>query len=185
MRTVWVALLLAGCVEPRVLEVEPVPAPDAVEVPAPVADPIEVEYPPAPAFQFKTLGDSTQVALEDYAGRFLLVDFWATWCSPCLEEIPRIADVLEDHPDRLAVLSVSLDLYENDVEDFRGRFHPMPWDHAFAGDRFEDEGVASFGVDRLPVAFLIGPDGTIRAQGGELRRDLLRITIERALEAEP
>ena len=189
MRAVLAALLVTGCASAPALEAER-PALEA-ERPA-LEDVLEVEpaapvsrYLPAPSFRFQALGDSGTHAIEDYAGRFLLVDFWASWCAPCLEEVPQIASVLEDHPDRLAVLSVSLDGFEDDVDAFRRRVHPMPWDHAFVPGGFEDDGVAAFSVDRLPYPFLIGPDGTLRADGAALRGDLLRPTIERALEAEP
>ena len=176
------AVVVGGCAggaaEPVVAEAPPVAAEAS---PAVAPEPIR-----APDVAFRALADTSEtIALDAFAGRFVLVDFWASWCGPCVEEVPRIAAVLADHPDRLAVLSVSLDLFPDDAEAFRARVHPMPWRHAFAGERYDDPAVAAFGVDRLPYAVLIGPDGTVRARAGQLRRDLLRITIERELAADP
>ncbi|PAP76901.1 TlpA family protein disulfide reductase [Rubrivirga marina] len=148
-------------------------------------DSTEVERVAMPAFAFPSLADPAVVYTPDrFAGRFVLIDFWASWCVPCHAEIPRIAAVHEAFGDRLDVLSVSLDLYPDDAEAFRQRVAPMPWLHGFVGEEFDHPSVAAFGVDRLPAAVLLGPDGTIRARGGALRRDLLWPTIERELGQE-
>lgn len=175
---------LAACAAPvETIPTSPPPAP--VEPVIALTPPPVPEREAAPAFAFPVHGDTTAVFTpERFAGRFVLVDFWASWCGPCFDEIPRLAAVHEEFgPDGLEVLSVSLDLFASDVDAFRQRVAPMPWHHAFVGERFDHPSVAAFGVDRLPEAVLIGPDGTIRARGGHLRRDLLRITIERELRA--
>ena len=139
----------------------------------------------APDFAFPSLADpEVRYTPADFAGRFVLIDFWASWCVPCHAEIPRIAAVHEAFGDRLDVLSVSLDLYPDDAAAFRQRVAPMPWLHGFVGDDFEHPSVVAFGVDRLPSAVLLGPDGTVRARGSALRRDLLRPTVEQALAAD-
>jgi len=140
----------------------------------------EADRAEAPAFAFPALADpETVYTLDQFAGRFVLVDFWASWCVPCHAEIPRLAAVHKAFGDRLDVLSVSFDRYPDDAAAFRRRVAPMPWLHGFVSDDFGHPSVVAFGVDRLPAAVLIGPDGTIRARGGELRRDLLWPTVER------
>ncbi len=188
----WAGLALAGCAGPPADSVEP--APEAAP-PASVAAPSDpaaraqetapVEYPDAPAWAFPALDDTTAVVTgADFTGRFVVVDFWASWCVPCLEEVPNLAAVRADYADRgLDVLSVSLDLFPDDVAAFRSRVAPMDWHHAFVGERFDHPSVQAFGVDRLPTAVLIGPDGTVRARGGHLRRDLLRITVDQQITA--
>ena len=172
---------LAACVAPvETVAPETTATPPTDEVVAPPEPPL----PLAPAFAFPSLADTAAVYTRDaFAGRFVLVDFWASWCAPCYEEVPNIAAVREAFAPDLEVLSVSLDLFADDVDAFRQRVAPMPWHHAFVEERFEHPSVAAFGVDRIPYAVLIGPDGTVRATGGHLRRDLLRITVERELGA--
>lgn len=157
---------------------------DAVATPsASVGSPAEAGE--APDFAFPSLADPEVLYTPaHFEGRFVLVDFWASWCVPCHAEIPRIAAVHEAFGDRLDVLSVSLDLYPDDAEAFRQRVAPMPWLHAFVGDDFGHPSVAAFGVDRLPSAVLLGPDGAVVARGGRLRHDLLWPTVEAALAAD-
>ncbi|WP_420454470.1 TlpA family protein disulfide reductase [Rubrivirga sp.] len=136
------------------------------------------------AFAFAALGDTATVYTpETFAGRFVLVDFWASWCVPCHTEIPRIAAARAEHADVLDVLSVSLDLYPDDVAAFRARVAPMDWHHAFVGERFDHPSLVALGADRLPYAVLIGPDGTVRARGGALRHDRLAVTVAREIAA--
>ncbi len=142
------------------------------------------ERPPAPAFAFPALGDSATVYTpESFAGRFVLVDVWASWCVPCHAEIPRIAAAHAEHAGTLDVLSVSLDLFPDDVAAFRARVAPMDWHHAWVGERFDHPSLVALGADRLPTALLIGPDGTIRARGSALRHDLLAVTVAREIAA--
>jgi thiol-disulfide isomerase/thioredoxin len=47
--------------------------------------------------------------LEDYAGRYLLINYWAEWCHPCLEEIPELNMLARDHGDKISVIGVNFD----------------------------------------------------------------------------
>ena len=60
----------------------------------------------------------------------------------------------------------------------------MPWLHAWTRAGMRDSSSVALGVVRLPEAVLIGPDGTVRARSGQLRRDLLHITLEEQIAAE-
>jgi len=67
----------------------------------------------APAFKLKDLEGKT-VSLEEYRGRIVVVDFWATWCSPCLMSIPELVEIQEKYRDKgVTVLGISVDLPEN------------------------------------------------------------------------
>ncbi|MFO7894556.1 MAG: redoxin domain-containing protein [Longimicrobiales bacterium] len=129
--------------------------------------------------------DSTAppIAPAELAGPATLVDFWAAWCTPCVAEMPVIHDAYERFADRgFDVVSISYDASRDDVARFRERY-PMPWRHSFVGAEALSDGevAAAWGVNGLPSAFLVGPDGTIIALEGELRGEALMQTLERVL----
>ncbi len=142
---------------------------------------------PAPDVVFRGLEDSTVVVRpHDFRGQWLLIDFWATWCAPCIAEMPRLHAAYATYKDHgLAILSVSFDPKRSDVAAFRGRKWQMPWQHAFApGQDFEDAPRA-FEVVGIPFAVLVDPVGKIVASGPELRGAEFDKTLARFLRAAP
>jgi thiol-disulfide isomerase/thioredoxin len=97
--------------------------------------------------------------LQDYRGKVVLVNFWATWCEPCREEIPsmnKLQASLAGQP--FAVLAVNLAESEPRIRRF---MEQVPMDFAVLLDR--DSSVAKTWQARiLPASYLIGPDGRIR-----------------------
>jgi len=97
--------------------------------------------------------------LEDYGGKVVLVNFWATWCEPCREEMPsmnRLRASLAGRP--FEVLAINLAESEGRIRRFKEQ---VPLDFAVLMDR--DSTVARAWQARvLPISFLIGPDGRIR-----------------------
>ena len=129
--------------------------------------------------------DSTAppITPAELVGPATLVDFWAAWCTPCVVEMPVIHEAYERFRDRgFDVVSISFDATRDDVARFREEY-PMPWRHSFVGaEGFGDgEVVGAWGVNGLPAAFLVGPDGTIIALEDELRGQRLMETLERVL----
>ena len=132
---------------------------------------------PAPPLSAKTFDGGT-MNLEDYRGKYLLLDFWATWCGPCVAEIPRLAEVhkafAED--ERFAMIGLSLDEEIQAPKKFvEGR--GLPWDQGFLGS--ESSVVRDYGVGAIPAIFLIDPDGKVVAKG--LRGDKLEEVLIQAL----
>ena len=103
--------------------------------------------------------DGRQHRLQDYRGKVVLVNFWATWCEPCRDEIPsmnRLRTSLAGQP--FAVLAVNLAEPESRIRRF---MEQVPMDFAVLLDR--DSSVAKTWQARiLPASYLIGPDGRIR-----------------------
>lgn len=128
---------------------------------------------PAPGLDAKGL-DGRPVRLADLAGRWVLLDFWATWCGPCREEIPHLASLAKARPD-LALVGISSDRDKATLERFVST-NAMKWPQVF------DEGgtiSTTYRVTSLPRTFLIGPDGRIAAK--DLRGDALaRALADRA-----
>ncbi len=62
---------------------------------------------PIPAFEFKKVADGSTGSLDDYAGKVMILNFWATWCGPCLQEIPDLNRLQREYEDQgLIVLSI-------------------------------------------------------------------------------
>ena len=140
-----------------------------------------------PAFAFASLDDpAVTISNESLLGQTYLLDFWATWCMPCIAELPEMTEVYEDLKDRdFTILSLSFDDEVGAVAPFReGRF-AMPWLHGFVEGGFDSDVAKAFGVAGIPKPILVGPDGTILATEGDLRGEKLRETLAEHLgEAE-
>jgi thiol-disulfide isomerase/thioredoxin len=120
-----------------------------------------------------------------FKGKYLLLDFWATWCGPCLKELPNLHAAYAKFKGRgLEVLSISRDQKPEAITTFRkNTAHPMPWRHAFPQGKAADALMAAFQVRGIPHILLIGPDGTILATSEDLRGSKLEETLGRCLPA--
>ena len=118
---------------------------------------------PAPDFAAKTL-DGREITMKSLRGKVVLLDFWATWCSPCLAEIPHLKAAHEKFRDKpFVIVGVSLDDVKEILESTIGQ-RSIPgiqtWD-----DRGRENPVAEkYNVHDLPQWFLIDAEGNIRAR---------------------
>ena len=114
----------------------------------------------APAFSIRTLQGNI-LSLDNMQGRVVLLDFWATWCGPCKEELPRIAEIARRfHGEPLVVLSVSIDSDPVKWQTFVAE-HGMTW------PQFWDKGgvmATTFGVHAIPHYFTIDPRGVLSSE---------------------
>jgi peroxiredoxin len=113
---------------------------------------------PPPSFVLKGL-DGASHRLSDYRGKVVLINFWATWCGPCRDEMPSIQDLsnqLKGKP--FVVLAINLDEPESRIRKFLTQ---MKVDLPILLD--PDRKVArEWDARILPASFVIGPDGRIR-----------------------
>jgi len=117
-------------------------------------------YPAAPQFSLAGL-DGRTVALSDYRGKVVLLDFWATWCAPCQAEIPRFVEWQSRYGTKgLRVIGISMDDGPGPVRAFRDRFgidYPVALGNLKVA---EDYG----GILGLPVNLVIDRNGRIAAK---------------------
>jgi thiol-disulfide isomerase/thioredoxin len=137
---------------------------------------------PVPAFTLKLLEGNKEVSREALSGRFYLIDFWATWCGPCVADMGRLHAVWEKFQGRggFTILSVSLDEEAETVTKFRDGPWKMPWLNAHAAGGFGSSMARDFDVSYLPQLILVDPRGVIVASGPELSKELER-TLESIL----
>jgi thiol-disulfide isomerase/thioredoxin len=102
---------------------------------------------------------------EDFKGKVILVDFWATWCGPCRAELPRVKKTYAEFHDKgLELIGVSCDNDGDELKEFLADNPDMPWPQLFDASNPGWHALAkSFGIDGIPTMFLIDKKGVVRS----------------------
>ena len=113
--------------------------------------------------------DGEEVTLSDFKGKYVFIDFWASWCAPCRREIPHLKEVLaySDNSENLVVLSYSIDSKRPDWINCiaKNQLTHKNWVHISTLKGWNSEGAKLFSVKGIPFTALIDPDGNVVAFG--------------------
>ena len=126
--------------------------------------------------------DGKELSLSDFKGKYVFLDFWASWCAPCRREIPYLKEALaySGESDNIVVLSYSID---DEYEDWTGciadnELVHRNWVHISVLKGWNSEGLKFFGVNGVPYTALIDPEGKVvqfELRGEEMVKKLKKI----------
>jgi peroxiredoxin len=117
----------------------------------------------APVFEINSI-DGKKINLADFKGKYVLLDFWASWCQPCRQENPNIVKAYQTYKDKnFTVFGISLDkdqvAWQNAIKT-----DGLTWAHGGELMDFEGPVVKQYQIEAIPTSFLIDPQGKIIAK---------------------
>ncbi|HEX5054240.1 MAG TPA: TlpA disulfide reductase family protein [Planctomycetota bacterium] len=109
------------------------------------------------------LADGTRFRSGSLKGKVVLIDFWASWCGPCVKALPELVRLRREHgAERLAIVGVTCDSDEQKLKAFLAEHPEVDWPQLFAGEPWHPI-ATEVGVDRIPRLFLIDREGVLRS----------------------
>jgi thiol-disulfide isomerase/thioredoxin len=108
-----------------------------------------------------TLLDGKELDFATLRGKVVLIDFWATWCAPCMEAMPGVKAAYEKYQSKgLEIVGISLDENKDEVSKVTAKAG-MVWPQAYSGKMWDDPTAKRFGVDAIPAVILVDKTGKI------------------------
>jgi peroxiredoxin len=119
------------------------------------------------------------LSVSKYEDKVVLVEFWATWCAPCVAELPNIIKAYnKHHSNGFEVIGISLDQDEQKLKSFL-KAKELPWVQYFDGKGWQNKLAAKYGIDCVPATFLLDRQGKIIGQ--DLHGEALEEALTKAL----
>ncbi len=129
--------------------------------------------------QFTAL-DGRKVDVEKMKGKVVLIDFWATWCGPCIGALPELKETYTKlHPKGFEVIGISLDGDKEALESFIAE-EKMEWPQHYDGLKWENKFAKEFGITGIPAVWLVDKKGILRDQNarGNLEEKVAKLLAE-------
>jgi peroxiredoxin len=119
--------------------------------------------------------------LSKQEGKVILVDFWATWCGPCIREIPNLKKYYQDFKNKgFEIIGISLDRDPAKFKEYIAK-EKLPWKIAFSGKFWDDPTARQYGIRAIPSYWLIDKKGVLRhfnLRGGQLKKAIEELLAE-------
>jgi uncharacterized protein (TIGR03067 family) len=124
----------------------------------------------------------SKVSMKKLMGKVVVVDFWATWCGPCVAEIPRMKDLYAKYRDQgVEFIGVSLDEpRERGGLDSLKKFvrdREIAWPQYYQGNGWESDFSKSWGISTIPTVFVVDPDGSLYSVEGRGKLEIMIIEL--------
>jgi peroxiredoxin len=133
-----------------------------------------------PDFEEKDL-EGGPLSIANYKGKVVLIDFWATWCGPCVAELPNVLKTYEKHHAQgFDIIGISLDQDQAKLKKFIAD-KQMPWKQYFDGKGWGSKLGAKYGVNSIPATYLLDGEGKIIAKN--LRGEALETAVAKVVSA--
>jgi thiol-disulfide isomerase/thioredoxin len=130
------------------------------------------------AFEVTSI-EGKKISTEQYKGKVLLLDFWATWCAPCKQEMPSVKKVYGKYNEKgFEIVGISLDRSRGDLDRYLAS-NNIQWPQFFDGKYWQNEIAVKYGVSSIPATFLIDKKGKIRYKS--LRGNQLEVAVKELL----
>ena len=134
---------------------------------------------PVPSYEYFDKNGKS-VRISDFAGKWVLVDFWSSGCGPCIESIPELGAVSNEFKEKLAVVSISLDS-ENPWKE-ASREHGIFWNE-WNDPKGTSGSVRAFGTNGIPTFVIVSPEGIINDIIVGYSEGLLRNAVQKAMHS--
>jgi thiol-disulfide isomerase/thioredoxin len=119
------------------------------------------------------------LSIANYKGKVVLIDFWATWCGPCVGELPNVLKTYQKHhSEGFDIIGISLDQDQARLTTFTSQ-KGMSWQQFFDGQGWQNKLAVKYGIESIPATFLLDGEGKII--GKDLRGDDLEVAVAKAL----